>query len=69
MDTVLDILAMICMYGVSYFAWPAAKTRCGKTLIVFVAVVFPITSWPFLVYAGLKARKARFERELAEEDE
>jgi hypothetical protein len=68
-DTVVGILAMLCMYGVCYYAWPAATTRGRKVLFVVVAVVFPITSWPFLVYAGLKARSARFERELAEEDE
>lgn len=69
MDTVVGIITIIFMYGVCYYSWPAATTSGRKVLFVFVAVVFPITRWPFLIYAGVKARSARYERELAEEDE
>lgn len=59
----LGLIVLVLDAGLLWYAWPAAPTGGRKAWFIALAVLFPLLSWPWLAWQGVKARSLDNEPE------
>lgn len=63
MDQILGLIVLVLDAGVLWYAWPAAATGGRKAWFITLALFFPLLSWPWIAWQGVRARSARMDEE------